>query len=72
MSKTITYPYQAQCPYLNDIHSISINYSEIQMCCYSKSPYKKSNYSCDKSDDCTFKDRYGRCPVYLKAPSDPL
>lgn len=74
MSRTLTYTFNAECPYLNRPHSISIDYAEILLCGANKPDYQKLTYSCDESDTCPFpsKDNYGRCPVYLESPSEPI
>ncbi|MCD3206788.1 hypothetical protein G8V06_09420 [Clostridium botulinum D/C] len=71
MTKTITYNFKHKCPHLNRIHSISIDYGEINMLGSLETHYKKMNYFCNEAPECSFKDSYGRCPVYLAAPSRP-
>ena len=73
MARTLTYIFQSQCPYLDKLHSISIDYEEILMCGTTKPGYKKGNYYCDEADNCPFpsNDKWGRCPVYLNSPSEP-
>ena len=74
MSKTVRYRFTAECPYLNDTHSIYIDYIEVLMSCNPQPGYKKSTYSCNLVEECPYShnDSYGRCPVYLKAPSRPI
>ena len=73
MQRTLTYTLRAHCPYLNQLHSISIDYIEFEMCGTTGPCYKKGQYFCDKRDNCPFpsKDKWQRCPVYLDAPSRP-
>ncbi|MBV4430717.1 hypothetical protein KM803_09220 [Clostridium tyrobutyricum] len=73
MQRKLTYNFNAQCPYLNEPHYISIDYIEFDMLGSNGSNYKKGSYYCDKANNCPYpsKDKWGRCPVYLDAPSRP-
>jgi hypothetical protein len=73
MQITLTCTFNLKCPYLNRLQQISIDYMEVPMCGTTQQCYKKGDYSCDEMDNCPFpsKDKYGRCPVYLNAPSRP-
>lgn len=73
MSKKIIYAFSSECPYLHDFHTIHIDYHEIDIVGTNKVGYKKGNYSCN-INDCPYpnKDEYGRCPVYLESPSEPI
>lgn len=73
MNTHINYIFKAQCPYLNRINSISVDYLEVPTLGTAQCGYKKGNYYCDYMNNCPFpaKDKWGRCPVYLSAPSQP-
>ncbi|WP_236894910.1 MULTISPECIES: hypothetical protein [Clostridium] len=66
MQRTVMSIHTDECPYLNEEHSISINYAELF-----NNQYKKMTYSCNQGSECTFKDKYGQCPVYKNAPNTP-
>lgn len=71
MHNTVSSIHTDECPYLNEQHSISVNYAEIPIAGQLSNGYKKMDYSCSEDTDCTFKDQYGRCPVYNTAPKNP-
>lgn len=73
MQNTIRYIHTDECPYLNEEHSILIDYAEIPIAGQLDNGYKKGTYSCDEISDCPYpsNDKWGRCPVYLSAPSRP-
>ena len=70
---TISSTHTDECPYLNKQHSISVNYAEIPIAGQLSNGYKKMNYSCGEISNCPYpsQDKWGRCPVYLSAPSRP-
>lgn len=72
MNKIITFAFTSDCPYLDEPHTIYIDYNEVCMCGNPQMGYKKGSYSCNVSD-CPYpsKDAHGRCPVYLNSPSCP-
>lgn len=74
MSKTIVFNYTGDCPYTNSPHSIKIDYFEILLAGKLKPGYKKSSYTCSLIDECPYPktDKYGRCPVYLNSPNEPI
>ena len=63
--------FQDYCPYLNEIHSISVKYTEVSISSNVQSQYRKLNYSCNKDSNCTFKDKFEHCSVYKSAPENP-
>lgn len=73
MQITLTYDFNSQCPYLNKLHPISIDYIQFDMPGTNSPGYKKVSYYCDKINECPYppKDEWQRCPVYLRAPSRP-
>jgi hypothetical protein len=71
MNLTRTKNFESECPYLNRIHSISINYAEFPIAGQLSNSFKKIDYSCSENVNCTFKDQYDRCPVYKSAPESP-
>ena len=73
MDRKISYRHTDFCPYHDSPHSISVTYAELHCVGQKKTGYKAISYSCDCSDTCPYpsQDPYGRCPVYLTAPSAP-
>lgn len=71
MSETIRHT--DECPYLDEEHSILVNYAEIPILGQLSNGYKKMDYSCSEMSSCPYpdKDQWGRCPVYISAPSRP-
>jgi len=65
------YNFRSKCPKLETLHSITIEYAEVNVCGDSKTYYTKLSYSCNEGYDCTFKDKYGSCPIYKIAPNNP-
>lgn len=63
----VSFLYSDFCPYAKANRAIHIDSTEI-------SPslgYKKLGYLCEDSESCPHLDEYGRCPIFLKAPSEP-
>lgn len=73
MSKIVSKSFSSNCPYLNRVHSIDIDYAKIQVLGQAIPGYKSISYSCDFSEECPYpnQDRFGRCPVYLAASEKP-
>lgn len=69
----VHYPVSGYCPYLNSEHKIYVNYNEVPILGQLNYGYKKMDYSCDYCEECPseFKDEYGRCPLFISAPSEP-
>lgn len=69
----ITISYTGDCPYLNDEHTIYIECAEITVAGNPNPGYKKLSYECDYVNECPYpdQDRWGRCPLYISAPSHP-
>lgn len=73
MARTITYTHSGTCPYVEGIHSIHVNYTEVNMVGRSSPGYKKISYSCELSNECPYpgRDQFGRCPVFMSSPDKP-
>ena len=71
---SIRYRFHHYCPYLDRIHAISIDYAKINLIGDPKTHYKIIGFSCEYASDCPYpeNDEYGRCPVYLAAPDEPV
>ena len=67
----IRYSFKSEGPHLGKSHLIIVEYAKIEVCGTTETLYKKMSYTCREGSDCTFKDEYGRCPLYLDAPSNP-
>lgn len=52
--------YTGDCPYTNDIHSISVEYAYVSMVGSLKNHYKKIGFDCEHYDEC----QNDNCPIY--------
>lgn len=68
------YLFRHHCPYLNSLHTIAVDYAKIDLLGDLKTYYKATGYSCDYVDECPYpaEDDYGRRPVFLAAPDEPV
>lgn len=57
--------YDGECPYINDIHSIRIDYSYVPILGSPLSNYKKMQFECSLSEECP---NPNNCPIYADAP----
>ena len=66
--------FEHHCPYLDQLHTIGVDYAAINLMGDPKTHYKITGYVCDYADECPYpaEDEYGRCPVYLAAPAEPI
>ena len=56
--------YKGKCPYINDFHSISIDYKYVPILGVTSSNYKKILFDCSLGDECPSPDN---CPIYASA-----
>lgn len=54
MQRTVTSIHTDECPYLNEEHSISVEYAEIPIAGQLSNGYKKTLYSCDEISNCPY------------------
>lgn len=59
------------CPEHDCQLTIRVGYSYIPICGADHDCYKKMDYFCEYGNDCKSQDEYGRCKLFMSAPSDP-
>lgn len=69
MDKCISY--YGDCPKTGQTQRIEITYIEVNVAKQLHTGYKKAEFICPLSGNCSNIDKYGRCPVYLDAPENP-
>lgn len=63
--------YKGYCPQSNTNRIISIKLAEVSFIGDLSPEYKKMSFNCPDYDICNYLDSYGRCPLYIQAPSQP-
>lgn len=53
------------CPVTKCKKTISVDFAEYSMCGDQITHYQKVGFDCEDADECTYRDEYSECPIFL-------